>query len=789
MSYFKILRMAAGTLFWALALLSPAGVSSQTLELSGAQVVTSGDDPLVRKAAEVLVDELALRTGVTLSAAGTADGVQILIGRESDLAAGNAALGRELGALPPTGTEGYKLLVAEDGKCVVVAGNDPRGVLYGVGRLLRSCELRNGSILLPAATTVSSTPQYAVRGHELHPSPRAKSPDEAWAKENFEQYVRELALFGMNSIEMLRHVPADYIRIAKSYGLDVWIVTYDNGPDFESERGEATELRFRENIFKRLPTIDHWCIKSGDPGDLTLERFFSFSEKEVALLKRYHPEAKVWLSPQHFVDAPMSYFEEFCRRANVVKWADGVVFGPWCRMSFEQLRAKIRPGLPIRNFPDITHIYSSQYPARSIDLPMAMTLGRICINPSPVAQKHIHNLYAGLGVGSLTYSEGTNDDLNKFFWLGQDWDASTEAEASVFDYARYFIGPDLAADFTAGIFALERNLIGPLAENEEIDTTLKMWQSMEERADDATMRNPRFLMPLMRAYYDAYIYRRWLHELDVESRAYDALKEAPKRGSSRALSRTRAILGEARRKPVAQELKRRCEELYEAVYHDEGRWTMEYQHCPLMDQIDLPLNDSEWLLMRIDEIDALADNEERVEQIMALVVRTDPGEGGFYYNLGDFSSERVTGIDAAWERDPSHLETPQCGLGAKMKKGFVMTHLGFDGKPVPRAWLTQAGIYYDQPLKLTFDGFDPAATYRVRIVYVGEANKFRSHVRLDADGCRIHDAIRLSGDVVREFDLPAEATRDGRVTLSWQCDTGERGVHVAELFFLKNQQK
>ena len=143
---------------------------------------------------------------------------------------------------------------------------------------------------------------------------------------------------------------------------------------------------------------------------------------------------------------------------------------------------------------------------------------------------------------------------------------------------------------------------------------------------------------------------------------------------------------------------------------------MEYQHCPLMDQIDLPLNDSEWLLMRIDEIDALADNEERVEQIMALVGRTDPGEGGFYYNLGDFSSERVTGIDAAWERDPSHLETPHCGLGAKMKKGFVMTHLGFDGKPVPRAWLTQAGIYYDQPLKLTFDGFDPAATSRVRIV-------------------------------------------------------------------------
>ena len=63
MSYFKNISHGGGRSFWALALLSPAGVSSQTLELSGAQVVTSGDDPLVRKAAEVLVDELALRTG------------------------------------------------------------------------------------------------------------------------------------------------------------------------------------------------------------------------------------------------------------------------------------------------------------------------------------------------------------------------------------------------------------------------------------------------------------------------------------------------------------------------------------------------------------------------------------------------------------------------------------------------------------------------------------------------------------------------------------------------------
>jgi hypothetical protein len=67
----------------------------------------------------------------------------------------------------------------------------------------------------------------------------------------------------------------------------------------------------REKIFQRYKKIDHWFIKSGDPGDLTIDRFFTFVEKEVALLKKYHPNAKVWLGPQHFKDAPISYFEEF----------------------------------------------------------------------------------------------------------------------------------------------------------------------------------------------------------------------------------------------------------------------------------------------------------------------------------------------------------------------------------------------------------------------------------------------------------------------------------------------
>ena len=779
------MKYRVNRLFLAVSLMAglacPPAIAADT-DFSSAVISVAGNDRLVQKSAEILADEIYKRSGKTLKISGLdSDGVQkIIIGCEADIAGRWTSLAGTLAGMEDTRDEGYKLLARPSDGLIVVAGHDPRGVLYGTGKLLRMSDISTAGFNVPDTLLVSS-PVYALRGHELLPSPRAKSPDEQWAKDNFDQYVRELALYGMNSIEMLRSVPPAYVDIAKSYGMDVWVVTYDNGPDFVTPKGLQTELKFRENIFKKFPVIDNWCIKSGDPGDLPLDLFFDFSEKEVALLKKYHPEAEVWLSPQHFVDAPMSYFEEFCRKANAAEWVDGVVFGPWCRMTIQQLREKIRPELPIRNFPDITHIYSCQYPAYSIDLPMAMTLGRICINPAPKAQKYIHNLFDEYTCGSLTYSEGTNDDFNKFLWLMLDWDPETGAKEAAEDYARFFFGKDIAPAFAEGLFAIERNLVGPLEENAGVEATLEHWQALEKSAGDSLMSNPRFLMPLLRAYYDAYIYRRWKYELSLENQAYSVLKEAGQKGSSRVIAQAKKILAMAETKPVSKDLRSRCLDLYDKVYNDKGKWTMEYQHCPLIDQIDISLNDREWIEMKLDEIFLLPTDEKRAEAITSLLARTDPGESGLYFDLGDHSSENVTGIDGAWEYDPSHLVTPHCGLGAKMKKGFVMTHNGFDGKPVPRAWLTQAGIYYDQPLELTFEGLDPDVEYRVKIVYVGEANKYKSHVRLDADGQVIHFPFTLDGDVIREYDLPHDITRDGKVTLTWRCNEGERGVHVAEI--------
>ena len=58
-------------------------------------------------------------------------------------------------------------------------------------------------------------------------------------------------------------------------------------------------------------------------------------------------------------------------------------------------------------------------------------VGREGNNTRPKAMKHIHNLHAPLTVGSLTYSEGIHDDVNKMVWGDQDFSTKTPCEETV----------------------------------------------------------------------------------------------------------------------------------------------------------------------------------------------------------------------------------------------------------------------------------------------------------------------------------------------------------------------
>jgi hypothetical protein len=138
-----------------------------------------------------------------------------------------------------------------------------------------------------------------------------------------------------------------------------------------------------------------------------------------------------------------------------------------------------------------------------------------------------------------------------------------------------------------------------------------------------------------------------------------------------------------------------------------------------------------------------------------------------------------------WAEDPGSLESPRVSFGVGLV-GEDWVHeivaKGFKGQTTPLAWMNQVTTLYSTPLEMKYDNLDPNASYTLRIAYTG---RFRSKMRLIADGVVIHDYIRMGTQPVYEFTLPKEITQDGKVTLSWDCGDEERGSQVAEVWLIR----
>src|SRR5262249_10251301 len=102
--------------------------------------------------------------------------------------------------------EGYQLSISpasgQSEAVVFVVGNDPRGVLFGVGRLLREFHLQRHTISLDESLNIATAPKYPLRGHQLGFRPKCNSYD-AWDLPVWEQYFRDLVVFGCNAIELI----------------------------------------------------------------------------------------------------------------------------------------------------------------------------------------------------------------------------------------------------------------------------------------------------------------------------------------------------------------------------------------------------------------------------------------------------------------------------------------------------------------------------------------------------------------------------------------------------------
>ncbi len=59
-----------------------------------------------------------------------------------------------------------------------------------------------GHVQLPADFEITTAPQYPLRGHQFGYRPKVNSYD-GWTPDMWEQYIRDLAVFGTNAFEMI----------------------------------------------------------------------------------------------------------------------------------------------------------------------------------------------------------------------------------------------------------------------------------------------------------------------------------------------------------------------------------------------------------------------------------------------------------------------------------------------------------------------------------------------------------------------------------------------------------
>jgi hypothetical protein len=325
--------------------------------------------------------------------------------------------------------------------------------------------------------------------------------------------------------------------------------------------------------------------------------------------------------------------------------------------------------------------------------------------------------------------------------------------------------------------------------------TLLQWQEMEKNVLPEIRKNYRFQMGLLRAYYDAYVRERLIHETALESEAKESLRKAGVIGSENAMNRAESILKQKLEKPVAQDYKDQCWKIADFLFEKIGSQTSVKKHRAqdgrgnFMDYIDVPLNDAVWLFSQLKKIRNLSNENKRLSAIDQLLNRTNPGPGGFYDNLGE--SARISLVDnyPSWAEDPGSLKSPRVSFGVGLQ-GEEWVHTvqakGFDGSATPLAWMNQLTTLYDTPLNLVYNDLDRGSNYLLKVAYTG---RFRARIQLIADDTfLIHKLIETGERPLMEFPMPRDATKDGRLKLTWTCGEGERGAQVAEIWLIRHEK-
>ncbi|MBS3762592.1 MAG: hypothetical protein KGZ25_04710, partial [Planctomycetes bacterium] len=429
-------------------------------------------DPLVDKAVELLERHLAQRCNL----------------RAERVQKEQAQLSLEL--RPELGSETFKI-ADENGGSVVVAGGDPKGLLYGTGKLMRTSLMRPRSFV-PGEWRGESGPDRPVRGmyfathfHNFyHCAPIKK----------IQKYVEELALWGINALQVwfdMHHFhgiedPAAQqmierlraiLEAGKSVGMDVGLCLLaneafaDSPEELRADPNTGTAhyrvelcpnktgakelmLKWFDQEFEAFQGIgiDQIWLWPYDQGGCACEKcapwgangFLEMSEAIAELARDRWPELTVILSTWLFDLGNRDGEWEGLTEAFDTRpeWLDYILADGHEHFPDYPLEQGVPGDLPLLNFPEISMFQMFPW-------------GGFGANPQPSRFQGLWNRVGGDIAGGFPYSEGIFEDINKAIFAHLYWDEDSSAEEAVREYATWEFGRDHVEDVVQAIEIFE----------------------------------------------------------------------------------------------------------------------------------------------------------------------------------------------------------------------------------------------------------------------------------------------------------------------------------------------
>ncbi|WP_035804340.1 hypothetical protein [Lunatimonas lonarensis] len=748
----KIALLFFGLFFFRLAL------SAESINLSKVNVILSKDikSQVRASALEILRDEIGKRSKISVSAIenwNAAGKYTIALALTSSVQLEGKNLPKPKGSNSPEfQPEGFRI-VWEDNVLWII-GADSRAVLFGIGELLRTSLLGKGQFLIDDNLDFASAPRYSLRGHQIGYRNTANSYD-AWSVEQYDQYIRDLVLFGTNAIE---NIPPDGVQdnsphfkisreemnvkmseICEKYDIEYWIWTPAT-VDLTDPAVRTKELDIHEANYRKVPRLDNIFFPGGDPGNNHPKEVMPFLRDLHARLVKYHPNAGIWISLQGFSQEQVDYFYQYLERHQPT-WLRGVVSGP-SSPPISETRFRLPKQYKHRHYPDITHNVRCDYPVPNFDQAFALTIGREGINPMPVFYGQVHNKFAPFTDGFVSYSDGAHDDVNKVVWSQRGWDPDKNILDILTAYSRFFFGASLDKKAAEGILGLEKNWDGSIIDNGSIEPTLAYWKNLESGHPQLS-GNWRWQMLVMRAYYDAYVRQRKIYETDLEKQANAVLLQYPTLGVEAAMDQALELVNRADSQPIERESRKKIEDYAYALFTTVGLQTSvdkfqasNSQRGCILDFVDYPLNNRWWLADEFEAIRKMESEQQKQDRLQLIANWENPGEGGYYDDVSNISkSPHVTttvydAVDFGW-----------------WDSGYSR-------------WRLSSQVYQVEPI-LKYEDLDPNARYLIRVTGFGEA-------LIRIDGKRLEPLVyekELGG--FKEFIVPRDVVGDGKITVSF----------------------